>query len=85
MVSLSPKLNDSALDKKQGDQTQFFPNKGSRKRQMDFILLKFLNCLKMDFIFGVTGIDGSSYRVINSLILQEIFPLSQNLKMLITH
>ena len=32
------KLNDSALDKKQGDLTQFFPKKDYRKRKMNLIL-----------------------------------------------
>ena len=32
------KLNDSALDKREGDLTQFSPKKDSRKRKMDLIL-----------------------------------------------
>ena len=33
-----PKLNDSALGKREGDLTQFSPKKDSRKRKMDLIL-----------------------------------------------
>ena len=64
LVSFSLKLNHSALDKKQGAKTQFFPKKYSRKRKMDFIL---------PIIFTVTATDGLCYRVINSSILQELF------------
>ena len=55
------KTNDSALDKKQGDKTQFYPKKDARKRKMDLI---------MPIIFAISPIDGSSYRVIDSSILQ---------------
>ena len=62
-------LNDSTLDKKQGEQTECSSKRDSRKK-MDLIL---------SIIFTVMPIDGSCYRVINSSILQEfLFHLSQN-------
>ena len=57
-----PKLNNSALNKKHGNQTQFYPKKFSRKRKTDLIL----------FIkFTITIINGSCYRVIDLSTLQE--------------
>ena len=41
-------MNDSALDKKQGDYTPFSPKKVSKKMQMDFIL---------PIIFAITAVD----------------------------
>ena len=73
MVSLYPKLNDSELDKKQGDQAQFLPKKDSRKRKLDFILLKISYCSKTDFIFSVTQADGLRNKTISSSVVQEFF------------
>ena len=41
-------MNDSAVDKKQGDYTQFSPKKDSRKMKMDLIL---------PIIFAITFMD----------------------------
>ena len=58
------KLNDSALDKKQGDQTRFSPKQDSKTLKMDLIY---------PLIFAITLFEGLLYRVINSSILQELF------------
>ena len=57
-------MNDSALDKEQGDYIQFSPKNDFRKIKMDLIL---------PIIFVITQTDGSCYRVIDSSILQEVF------------
>lgn len=49
-------MKDSALNKKQGDYTQFSPKKDSMKMKMDLIL---------PIIFAITPVDGSHYRVID--------------------
>ena len=62
-------MKDSALNKKQGDYTQFSPKKDSMKMKMDLIL---------PFIFAITPVDRLCYRVINISILLEFFHLFQN-------
>ena len=47
-------MKDSALNKKQGDYTQFSPKKDSMKMKMDLIL---------PFIFAITPVDRLCYRV----------------------
>ena len=60
---LFSELNDSTLDKKQGEQTECSSKRDSRKK-MDLIL---------SIMFTVIPIDGSCYIVINSSILREFF------------
>ena len=56
------KLNDSALDKKQGQSIQFYPKRILEKRKMDLIFA---------ITFDIIQIDGLCYRVIHSSILQD--------------
>ena len=62
-------MKDSALNKKQGDYTQFSPKKDFMKMKMDLIL---------PFIFAITPVDRLCCRVINLSILLEFFHLFQN-------
>ena len=63
------KLNDSAPEKKPGNQTQFSPKKDSRKRKMN---------LTLSIIFVITATDGSCYRVVDWSFLKDFFHLSQH-------
>ena len=56
-------MNDSALDKKQGDYTQFSPKNDCSKMKINLIL---------PIIFAITPVHGLNYRIINSSILQLI-------------
>ena len=54
------KLNDSVLDKIQGQSSQFYPKRILEKRKMHFIFA---------VTFDIIQIDGLCYRVIHSSIL----------------